>query len=112
MTSSVDRAHVSVIGYGESVGPAFRGKLASTKLVSLSELGHNPLEVEKRKKREVNDVGEIFEEEVLFPVWVEPQASGLTPMKEAFEIAEEIVAERTIVLPFFSSDMSRTAEKG
>ena len=88
-----DRFHVAIIGYGEDVGPALEGSLAGQRRVTLSALNDSPLRTENRKKKEVDETGEVFELEIPFTIWIEPKFGGLTPMKKAFELAKEIVAE-------------------
>lgn len=45
-----DYYHVAVIGYGESVGPAFTGPLAGRELVPISEIGNSPARIEERTR--------------------------------------------------------------
>jgi hypothetical protein len=83
----LDRFHVGVIGYGSNkVGPAWGGSLAGKTLVPISTLAANPLRVELRTKK-VEGTGGLIEQNVKFPIWVEPVAEGQTPMCEAFDQA-------------------------
>src|SRR5438105_12954189 len=52
------RADVAVIGYeGDFVGPVLTGTLAGRAFVSLPELQMNPLDIERRKRKEIDDTG-------------------------------------------------------
>jgi len=42
---------VGVVGYGESVRPAFAGRLAGRELVPIGEVSVEPLRIEQRRKR-------------------------------------------------------------
>jgi len=88
-----DYFYVSVIGYGAETGPALGGALAGRDLVSISELGKNPLRVEARKRKEPDGTGGIVEVEVKFPVWFDPKADGGTPMCKALALAEAVVQQ-------------------
>ena len=88
------RAELSVFGYeGSSVKPALGGALANKVIVSLPEMQMNPISIEMRKKREVDDVGSVIEIDVPFPVWVEAKHGGGTPMcaalRRSLELAEQ-----------------------
>src|SRR5438067_887605 len=74
------RADVAVIGYeGNTVCSALSGELAKKDFVSLADLQHNPATIERRKKREIDDVGQEVEVPLPFPIWVQPVAGGGTP---------------------------------
>lgn len=88
-----DRVYVSVIGYGSSVGSAFSGVLAGKDNVKLSEIDANPIEIQKKIKKESDGAGGIIDSEIMFPIWVKPQSGGGTPMKEAFAKGLEIVKD-------------------
>lgn len=73
---------------------AFAGNppLEKKKFNSIVDVEANPLRVEKRKRKRFAPTGDVYEEEVPFPVWIEPHASGGTPMCAALQTANEIVA--------------------
>jgi hypothetical protein len=92
----LDRYFIAVIGYGATAGqagPAFGGKLAGKTLVPISEVGQNPLRVEKRTKKVSDGAGGLVEQTVMFPIWFEPLAKSDTPMCMALDIALGIAGE-------------------
>ena len=85
------RADVAVIGYeGRSVGPILSGELAGRSFVTLPELQMNPLDIERRKRKEIDDTGQEIEIQIPFPVWVKPKAGGGTPMRAALQQARDL----------------------
>jgi hypothetical protein len=92
----LDRFYVSVIGYGDKLGeasPAFGGDLAGKMLVPISEVGKNPLRIEKRIKKENDGAGGIVDLPVEFSIWFEAKANNDTPMCKALDLAWGIVGE-------------------
>jgi hypothetical protein len=92
----LDRYYVSVIGYGNAPGdasPAFGGSLAGKMLAPISEVGMNPLRIEKRNKKESDGAGGVIERTVQFPIWFEAKANMDTPMCKALDVAWGIVGE-------------------
>jgi hypothetical protein len=88
------RADVAVIGYeGDFVGSALGGMLGSMDFVSLPDLLNNPLDIERRVKKEMDDTGQIVELPVPFPVWVKPVAGAGTPMCAALRHAHYLAQE-------------------
>jgi hypothetical protein len=88
------RADVAVIGYeGISVDSILQGELVGRSFVSLPELQMNPLDIERRKRREIDDTGRETELTVPFPVWVKPKAGGGTPMCQALQLARDLAAD-------------------
>jgi hypothetical protein len=88
-----DYFHVSVIGYGGSnVGPALGGSLAGRDLVPLSEVASSPARLETRPKKVPDGAGGLVSQEVKFPIWVDPVASGGTPMAGALTRAQSVVS--------------------
>ena len=85
--------HVAVIGYGGVVSPAFSGYLAAQKMFPISQVAEYPVRVEKRHKKILDGAGGIVEQPVKFPVWVEPQAEGKTPMCSALAQAKVLLQE-------------------
>jgi hypothetical protein len=85
--------HVGVFGYGKEVASALGGKLAGRNLVSIGDIANNPLRVEDRVRSEDDGTGGVLQRKVKFPVWVEPQASGKTPMAGALFLAHNVLKE-------------------
>jgi hypothetical protein len=83
-----DYAHVVVIGYGDGVSNALPGQQLRR---PISALANDPLRIEQRRTLTGDGAGGLVERDVQLPVWVEPVASGLTPMVEALELAAEVV---------------------
>lgn len=86
-----DYFYVGVIGYGNTVGPAFSGALAGKELVSIIEVGNMPARVEDRKKMVEDGAGGITEQSIRMPIWFEPVAGGGTPMCNALGLAHSIL---------------------
>jgi hypothetical protein len=85
------RADVAVVGYsGGGVTSALSGSLGGKSFVTLKDLNDNPLRIDARTKKEMDDTGNIIEVPVYFPVWVEPVATGGTPMCAALHKAKEL----------------------
>jgi hypothetical protein len=82
-----DYFHVGVIGYGKQVVAGLGGQLPHNALVPISKLGDHPLRIENRKKVVPDGAGGMLEQTVKFPVWFDSEASGPTPMCEAFAAA-------------------------
>lgn len=85
-----DFYHVGVIGYGARVGSALQGSLADRELVPISEIYANLRTVQRT--REVDDgMGGVRLVPVEFSTWIDPIASGGTPMAEAIGMADGIL---------------------
>ncbi len=80
---------VGLVGYGGRVVPAFGGNLAGKPLVPVSELAHNPLRIEERKRKVDDGAGGVLEVSFKFPVWYEARPTGKTPMCQALNLARE-----------------------
>src|SRR5262249_133180 len=88
------RAEVAVIGYESSyVGSAFGGALQGKSFVTLPELQMYPLSIEQRKRKEIDETGQVFEIDVQFPIWVRPLSDGGTSMCEALHQAQQVAWE-------------------
>lgn len=87
-----DYFYVSVIGYGKTVGPALTGALAGREIVPLSEVAATPARLDDRVKKVPDGAGGLVDQSIKFPVWVDPVASGGTPMSQAFSLAQSIVS--------------------
>src|SRR5438874_7332381 len=69
------RADVAVIGYeGNFVGSALAEAFYGRDFVSLPELQMNPLDIETRHRKEIDDTGMEIEIPVQFPIWVKAKA--------------------------------------
>ncbi|MHB0877296.1 MAG: VWA domain-containing protein [Anaerolineae bacterium] len=85
------RADVAVLGYsGRGAGRALSGPLAGKDFVTLPELQDNPVRIEVRSRKEMDDSGNIVELPDYFPIWVEAAADGGTPMGEALRQARQL----------------------
>ena len=82
-TETRDRCHVSVISYGETVDCVVEGMI--------SDIHQSPIETKKVKKTIPDGAGGYLEVEIEQPLWLQPRASGNTPMHEAFERATQII---------------------
>jgi hypothetical protein len=89
-----NRCDISVLSYGASGNQAknaFSGNLASKPIVTMQDLAQNCLRVETVKRKTSDGAGGLVEVEDDFPIWIEPVASGVTPMAAAFEMACNLV---------------------
>jgi hypothetical protein len=98
-----DYYHVGVIGYGDSVGPAFSGNLAGKDLVAISEVANFPARIEDRKKQISDGAGGLVDQQVKFPIWFDPKAGGATPMcrglSEASAVLNSWLAQHPLCFP-------------
>lgn len=85
--------HVAVLGYGQKVGSALGGDLAGRQLVSIGDIANHPLRVEERTRTEDDGTGRLLKRKVKFPVWVEPEAGGKTPLTEVLVLARQLVGD-------------------
>lgn len=89
-----NRCDISVLTYGKSGNAAinaFSGNLASKSVVTMEELAQNCLRVNTLKMKISDGAGGLVEVDEQFPVWIESDAVGGTPMAEAFEEAYKLV---------------------
>ena len=89
-----DYFDIGVIGYGgERAGSAFGGALSGRMLAPISEIESNPLRIEEREQ-DVDTGDDVLDRQMVkFPVWIDPQHDGGTPMREAMGIIAETVAQ-------------------
>lgn len=94
-TSEVkQRADICALGYeGSSVQSAFDGFLSSQPFATLSDLQMNPLEIEMRKRQEMDDTGNFYQVEIPFPVWIKAKHGGGTPMCVALSRARDLASQ-------------------
>lgn len=76
----LDRYFIGVFGYGAQVGSALGGALAGQGLVPVSQIGKNPLRIERRTKKFPDGAGGVVETTVGFPVWIDAVADGRTTL--------------------------------
>ena len=88
-----DYFDVSVLGYGAQVGPALSGALAGQELRRCLRSLESPARLESRMKKVSDGAGGLVDQEVKFPIWVDPVADGGTPMNEAIARAQRIIAD-------------------
>ena len=82
--------HVSVIGYGRTVGSCFSGPLSARPIVPISEVADYPLQVKSSYKRVSDGAGGWVEIPVRYPVWIHPFSDGKTPMCEGLAKAKVV----------------------
>jgi len=88
-----DYFHLGAIGYGGAgVGNALSGKLSQSIFHPISEFEAHPLRIEDRIQKIPDGAGGLITQGIKFPVWIEPQAKGGTPMRKAIRLAAETVA--------------------
>jgi len=85
--------HIAVLGYGGSVQSAFVGSLAGRSLVPVADVAESPARLDVRSKKVPDGAGGLVEHQVRFPVWIDPQTGGGTPMCEALSQAKALVEQ-------------------
>lgn len=88
----LDYFEVGVIGYGTDVRFVLHGTDAARPLLPISVVADNPLRVDEVMRKESDGAGGIIQVPMAFPVWVDEDTNGPTPMVEALGVAEGIVA--------------------
>ncbi len=86
-----DYFHVGVLGYGRTVRAGLGGRLPFDALIPISRLSDHPLRVETRTRSAPDGAGGVVEQQVKFPIWFDPEATGPTPMGEAMAAAGLVV---------------------
>jgi hypothetical protein len=82
------RCYIGLIGYGgRGVRSVFAGPLANRELVLITDVAPAPIRVASVRQKIADGAGGLVETDVPFPVWVEPEADGGTPMAEALQLA-------------------------
>lgn len=88
-----DYFHVAVVGYGgRAAQRALGGALQGQDLVPISQVAEHPLRVDQRTKLTPDGAGGVIELKTDFPVWVEAQANGATPMCHALMRATDLLS--------------------
>lgn len=85
--------YISIIGYGGAVQPAFSGALAGKSLVPIGEVADNPARLDTRMKKVPDGAGGLVEQQIRFPTWIDPGASGGTLMCAAMSDAKRLVEQ-------------------
>jgi hypothetical protein len=88
-----DYFDVGVIGYGASVKHALMLASDGSPIVPISRLANEPLRVEDRLQKISDGAGGLVEQSVKFPIWVDPQAHGGTPMTEALTQGRQALSD-------------------
>lgn len=83
-----DYFEVIVLGYGATVGPAWRGTLAGREIVPISDVAYQVLAMEDRKI----PLADGSSETVKAPIWITPQANGSTMMCAALQQAHHLLS--------------------
>lgn len=92
-TITKPRADVAVLAYGSGVYSALSGSLKKQDFVTLAELKANPIRIEQRQRQELDESGSMVNITVDFPVWVDAQVTGDTPMCAALRRARELAKQ-------------------
>ena len=96
-----DYFHVALLGYGgRSVQSAFEGALKGQDLIPISQVADNPLRVEQRERLQTDGAGGVIRLTTDFPVWLEPRASGATPMCQALSYAQALISAWITAHPY------------
>ena len=82
---------IGALGYGRGVYNCFQDNFQSEVLNPIAEF-EAVAHIEKRKQKVDDGAGGLVEQEIGFPVWLEPQANGGTPMCEAITSAAAVLA--------------------
>jgi hypothetical protein len=82
---------IAIIGYGDYVGSVLSGPLQAREFVPISELADNPIRVESRAKKVPDGAGDLVEQQIKFPVWVDARASKATPMCSAMAKVKDML---------------------
>jgi hypothetical protein len=86
-----DYFHVAVLGYGgRSVKSALGGALRGQDMIPISQVAEHPLHIEQRERLQPDGAGGVIKLNTDFPIWLEPQANGATPMCQALEYAQQL----------------------
>lgn len=94
------RADICALGYeGTAANSALGGPLAHQPFVTLTDLQMNPLDIEMRKRKEIDDTGNFYEVEIPFPIWIKAKHGGGTPMCAALRRALDMASQWAINHP-------------
>jgi hypothetical protein len=89
-----DYFEVGVLGYGGSqVKPSLACTAGNGPIVPISRLADEPLRIEDRIQKVPDGAGGLVEQSVKFPIWIDANADGGTPMTEALRQAHATVGQ-------------------
>jgi hypothetical protein len=91
--------YIAVFGYGGSVQPSLSGALNGRDLVPIAELADNPARIDNRTKKVSDGAGGLVEQQVKFPIWIEPTTGGGTPMCQGLTLVHDVVERWTVEHP-------------
>lgn len=89
-----DYFHIGIWGYGATVNPALPGTDSENPLVPVSEL-YSLSRIENRVRQIPDGKGGMRNQTIKYPVWIDPQADGDTPMCEALDKVRVAVEQWT-----------------
>ena len=84
---------VCVLGYGQTVQPAWRGALAGREIVSIRDVANNYARMSEKIEPMEDATGQMVETKTRQPVWIEPTAGGSTLMCAALAYGRQILSE-------------------
>lgn len=94
-----DYFHIAIVGYGNTVGPAWAGTLSGREIIPISEIASNPARIEQRTRKSDDGAGGLVDESIKFPVWFDPISNGGTPMCQALTYINSLVSRWTTEHP-------------
>lgn len=109
-TGIKDWMDVGVLGYSTDeqgnpiIESALQGALAGRELVSITEIGANPLRIDQKEQQLPDeDTGEMISMAAEMPIWVDPKAQGGTPMcnmlHHTYEVLENWIKDHQSSFP-------------
>ena len=84
---------IGALGYGNVISNPFDFIISNQELIWIDDLAQKPLRIEDREKKEPDGVGGYIKVQTKFPIWIEPVASGRTPMCDAL-IRTKLILEK------------------
>jgi uncharacterized protein YegL len=82
-----DYFKIGIIGYGGGGIVNCLEFISDSGLISSEDVSNNPKSIQEARKKISDGNGGLVEKTVKTPVWLEPSATGGTPMKQAFDLA-------------------------
>lgn len=82
---------VGLIGYGETIGPAWAGALWGQEMVPIRQVANSYARLVERTTTVDDGTGTLVEQVTRAPVWVEPTAKGSTLMCGALEYGYRVM---------------------
>ena len=84
---------VCVIGYGQTVAPAWTGALAGQEMVPIRDVANNYADVSETTDTATDGAGQSVTRVSRQPIWVKPAASGATLMCAALRYGHQVLSE-------------------